>query len=494
MLTLSKGGLKVLEIPTRAWLHSLGIGSGGLDQVPDTAFAYLVTFDYVWLQGVWQTGSLGIELDRTSPERRAEYDRILPDWTVEDVVGSPYAIYDYRIAADLGGEEALAGFRRRLAPARLLLDFVPNHMALDCPWPESFFLHERATSAPEEADEVSTRASSVSRVEGPEQRRTSPRRLNGRDPYFGPWPDTAQLNYREEAMQRQLIEVLCRIADMADGVRADMAMMVLHEVFEWIWSGKAAETQSAPPNQDEFWERAIVAVRQRRSDFLFLAEVYWGYETRLQELGFHATYDKKLYDLLHERHLDHLRTYLQQRPAAFHARSVHFVENHDEPRAVHHFGDRLVANAAAALSFLLPGIRLEFWGQAEGRQTRLDVHLRRAASESKVQNEAAQICFYRRLQDVLSLPILRHGIWVYDEEGPRQHWRLITWNWYLDESMHLEDDTPTHLHVVANYSDTAVCYRNGYHRDLLAPEETVLTSLPPWTVRVLCDQSTESGH
>lgn len=494
MLTLSKGGLKVLEIPARAWLHSLGIGSGGLDQVPDTAFAYLVTFDYVWLQGVWQTGSLGIELDRTLPERRAEYDRILPDWTAEDVVGSPYAIYDYRIAADLGGEEALAVFRRRLAPARLLLDFVPNHMALDCPWPESFFLHERETSAPEEANEVSTRVSSVSRVEGPEQRQTSPRRLNGRDPYFGPWPDTAQLNYREEAMQRQLIEVLCRIADMADGVRADMAMMVLHEVFEWIWSGKAAETQRAPPKQDEFWERAIAAVRQRRPDFLFLAEVYWGYEMRLQELGFHATYDKKLYDLLHERHLDHLRTYLQQRPAAFHARSVHFVENHDEPRAVHHFGDRLVANAAAALSFLLPGIRLEFWGQAEGRQTRLDVHLRRAASESRAQNEAAQVCFYRRLQDVLSLPILRHGIWVYDEEGPRQHWRLITWNWYLDESMHLEDDTPTHLHVVANYSDTTVCYRNGYHRDLLAPEETILTNLPPWTVRVLCDQSTESGH
>jgi hypothetical protein len=482
MISGNKGGLTVLEVPTRAWLYSLGGDESALDQIPDAALTYLRSFDYVWLQGVWQTGPMGLELDRTQPERRATYDRVLPDWTDADVIGSPYAIYDYRVASDLGGEAALKAFRQRLAPTRLILDFVPNHMARDCPWPESFFLHEPEETATDSVDETASCSSNTLYDEA----RATARRLTGRDPYFGPWPDTAQLNYRNEAMRQKLVEVLCSIAEQADGVRADMAMMVLHDVFEWMWKDKAAETCCPAPPQDEFWSQVMTAVRQRRPDFLFLAEVYWGHEQRLQDLGFDATYDKKLYDLLHARHLDHLRAYLQQRPASFHARSVHFVENHDEPRAADHFGDVRVANAAAALSFLLSGIRLEFWGQAEGQLACLDVHLRRAVNDKPAIDVDTQLGFYRRLHTVLSLPILRKGDWSYDEAGPHQHWRLITWNWHLDKSTALELKTPTHLHIVANYSDTAVAYHHAYLHDLLAPNETDLWSLPPWTVRVLC--------
>jgi hypothetical protein len=490
------GGTLVLEIPARAWLFALGVGHSGLDGVPDAALNYLRTFDYVWLQGVWQTGKLGVELDRGLPERRAVYDQVLPGWTEDDVVGSPYAIYDYRVAAELGGDDALKRFRERLHPTRLLLDFVPNHMARDCPWPERFFLHsmDGAEALPPVSETATRHWQNLQQGELERFQERYHQRLAGRDPYCGPWPDTAQLNYREPALRQHQCQVLCRIADMADGIRADMAMMVLNDVFEWSWRDAAAvETAGPAPDNKEFWEEAIAAVRQRRPDFLFLAEVYWDYEERLQALGFDATYDKKLYDLLHQRHLDRLRGYLRERSAEFHARCVHFVENHDEPRAASHFGDVRVANAAAALSFLLPGIRLEFWGQSEGRRARLDVHLRRAAAEPERSVSSAQTGFYDRLHRILMLPILRQGRFVYSDQGPMQHWRIITWNWYLDNRAPGDCDAIRHLHIAANYSDEAVHYQHAYPCDLLNPDATNLCELSPWTVRVLCEQKVSSS-
>ena len=54
-------------------------------------------------------------------------------------MGSPYAIGDYQVDPALGGDEGLASLRLRLRELVLLLmlDFVPNHMALDHAWLES---------------------------------------------------------------------------------------------------------------------------------------------------------------------------------------------------------------------------------------------------------------------------------------------------------------------------------------------------------------------
>ena len=114
----------------------------------------------------------------------------------------------------------------------------------------------------------------------------------GRDPYFDGWPDTLQLNYGNPELQQAMIGELERIAGQCDGVRCDMAMLVLPEVFERTWGIRA----------ELFWPKATEAVRRKYPSFLFMAEVYWDMEWTMQQQGFDYAYDKRLYDRLREGH------------------------------------------------------------------------------------------------------------------------------------------------------------------------------------------------
>jgi hypothetical protein len=78
-------------------------------------------------------------------------------------------------------------------------------------------------------------------------------------PYFSGWPDTLQLNYANPATQDALIAELVRIGGQCDGLRCDMAMLVLPEIFEKTWGRRP------PP----FWEKAIQTVRGATSGILF---------------------------------------------------------------------------------------------------------------------------------------------------------------------------------------------------------------------------------
>jgi hypothetical protein len=49
----------------------------------------------------------------------------------------------------------------------------------------------------------------------------------GRDLNFPGWPDTLQLNYANPELQRARIDELVAIAGKCDGVRCDMAMLLL---------------------------------------------------------------------------------------------------------------------------------------------------------------------------------------------------------------------------------------------------------------------------
>ncbi len=128
------------QVNTRMLLAELAVAldrPATLDDVPDAFLDDVATrgFDWVWMLGIWQTGEAGRAVSASNPGWLAEYVDALPDFTPADVAGSPFAIVDYRVHREFGGDPALARLRSRLAQRglKLLLDFVPNHTAIDHP-------------------------------------------------------------------------------------------------------------------------------------------------------------------------------------------------------------------------------------------------------------------------------------------------------------------------------------------------------------------------
>lgn len=394
------------QVNTRVWLHELGQALGRAATLDDVAGASIDElaadgFDWVWLLGVWQTGEAGRHISLNQPEWQPEYRELLPDFTADDVCGSPFAVREYVVHREFGGPPALARFRKRLAErgVRLMLDFVPNHTALDHSWARE---HPEFYVRGSEAD-LGREPATYQRIDTAQ----GPRILaHGRDPYFPGWPDTLQVNHRHQGLRAAMLDTLDTIADQCDGVRCDMAMLVLPDVIARTWGDRARPADGSPPVDDPFWPVATARVHGRRPSFLFLAEAYWDLERTLQQQGFDYTYDKRFLDRLRAQHAGAVRGHLKAAPE-YQRRSVHFLENHDEPRAAAVFPEG-VHQAAAVLAFLVPGLRFLHEGQRSGWRLRTSNHLRRRAPEP-VDRELDS--FYRRLLDCMRRPEVRDGEW-----------------------------------------------------------------------------------
>lgn len=429
------------QINTRVWLTELFKSLGRpatLDDLPDAVLDHLkkMGFDWIWFLSVWQTGPAGQRVSRSNHEWRREFEETLPDLREDDIAGSGFAITGYTVHRDLGGDAALARLRERLRKRglRLLLDFVPNHTGLDHPWVEA---HPEYYIAGSELD----------LARAPQNYTWARRRSGdlllayGRDPYFSGWPDTLQLNYGNPATQEAMIGELIKIAGQCDGVRCDMAMLVLPDVFERTW-GLQAEL---------FWPNATRRVREKSPGFCFMAEVYWDREWTLQQQGFDYTYDKRLYDRLREGHALPVRDHLRAEPG-YQNKMARFLENHDEPRAAATFSG-CMHEAAAVLTFLSPGLRFFHEGQFEGRRKRISPHLVRAPNKP-TDNVLHQ--FYERLLTVLRQPTVRDGQWQLLDcipawEGNRTWDGFIAWSWQAR-------DGQRHLIAVNFAGNQSQCY------------------------------------
>src|SRR5271167_3203846 len=376
----------LFQINTRVWLQRLSREAGKrvtLADIDDAAIDDFAErgFDWIWLLSVWQIGAAGRAVSRGNPQWRAEFEAILPDLTEDDICGSGFAITAYTVSDALGGERPLAQFRDKLARRgiKLLLDFVPNHTAPDHPWVKThpdYYIEgneEALAGAPQNYLRVAT-------DRGPKIL------AYGRDPNFPGWPDTLQLNYANPELQSVRIEELTAIAGKCDGVRCDMAMLLLPEIFERTWG----------ITPEPFWLKATAAVHVKYPAFTFMAEVYWDLEWTLQQQGFNYAYDKRLYDRLREHHARPVREH-------FHAgldyqdKLARFLENHDEPRAAATFAPG-THEAAALITFLSPGLRFFHQGQFEGRKKRISPHLCRAPDEPV---DPALRHFYDRLLTIM---------------------------------------------------------------------------------------------
>lgn len=425
------------QINTRVWLTSLLEvldRAATLDDIPDADLDHLAElgFDWVWLLSVWQTGPAGRQVSRTNPAWRKEFQETLPDLREDDIAGSGFAINSYSVSAVLGGDAALGRLRERLAKRRmkLMLDFVPNHMALDHPWveehPEYFIPGTEAQLVREPHNYVRVKREKDDLI-----------LAHGRDPYFAGWPDTLQLDYSNPDLQSAMISELQRISTQCDGLRCDMAMLVLPEIFERTWGRKP----------DPFWLRAIQSVRELAPDFCFMAEVYWDMEWTLQQQGFNYTYDKRLYDRLREGHARPVREHLHAELDC-QAKMARFLENHDEPRAAAAF-DHHVHRAAAVITYTTPGLRFFHQGQFEGRVKRISPHLVRAPEEP-VDREIKE--FYNQLLASIRNTILTNGEWQW--LTPQAAWyENETWDSFVIHSW--LGDGGERMVIVVNYAPHA---------------------------------------
>ena len=223
-----------------------------LGSIPDSELDKLkdLGFDLIYMMGIWTRSRIGRTLSRSLPNLFADYDAALPGWTIQDVVGSPFSIQAYEPDPHVGNWTDLAGLRDRLHDRgmRLILDFVPNHTGPDHAWvrenPEFYIqgMLENFRRTPQDFY--------LSELDD--------RRVNfiacGRDPNFAPWQDTVQLNYFKPRLRRAVLSELSAISQFCDGVRCDMAMLLLNDTFAQTWHN---QLQDWPKPQREFWQEAI---------------------------------------------------------------------------------------------------------------------------------------------------------------------------------------------------------------------------------------------
>jgi hypothetical protein len=387
----------IYELNTWVWLNDLSRRHErrvDLATVPEQEWDAIAArgFDAVWFMGVWERSPAGIGVSMRNEGLLADFRRALPDFAPEDNVGSPYCVRRYVVDEHLGGPNGLAAARRLLRQRglRLILDFVPNHVAPDHPWvsdhPE-YFVQGSADEARHDPGAFIESGGTVFAC--------------GRDPYFPPWQDVLQLDAFQPGLRQAVIETISEIAGRCDAIRCDMAMLVLNDIFERTWGARAG---ARPVN--DYWRTVIPAVKGGHPEFRFIAEAYWDLEWELQQQGFDFCYDKKLYDRMEHGPAESVRLHLLA-DLPYQEGMVRFIENHDEPRAAVTFPDGK-GRAAAVAILTLPGARLLHEGQFEGWRVRLPVFLGRRPAEPVDRDLAA---FYERLLKATSRDLFRNGEW-----------------------------------------------------------------------------------
>jgi glycosidase len=408
--------LILLAKHTYVWLDQLSRRYGReirtLDAIPDAELDRLAGWGVtgLWLIGLWR---------RSRASERIKRLRGNPD-----AVASAYALDDYALAEDLGGEAAWRDLRERAwsRGIRLAADMVPNHMGIDARWviehPEWFLsvaeppFPAYAYSGPDlcDDDRVSIRledhywdnsdaAVTFQRVDT----WTGDVRYvyHGNDGTSFPWNDTAQLDYSLAEVREQVIRTIVDVARRFPVIRFDAAMVLARRHVRRLWfpepgSGggipSRAEHALSPQEWEgrmptEFWRDVVDRVAQEVPDTLLLAEAFWlmeGYFVRT--LGMHRVYNSAFMHMLRdEKNAEYrkvIRDTLEFDPEIL-GRYVNFMTNPDEEPATEGFGKGDKYFGVATLLATLPGLPMVGHGQVEGYGEKYGHEFRRPTQDEQ---------------------------------------------------------------------------------------------------------------
>ncbi len=449
----------IYEINLMGWLAAIGQREGvsvTIRDIPARDWDHIkeIGMDAVWLMGMWCRSPYSRKKAQAASGLVKECKSMISDFDIEDIGGSPYSVYRYIPDPLFGTVTDLVALKERLQKhgLYLILDFVPNHTACDHPWirtrPEYYINYtKKGYQACREgyflADTDRYRACIA----------------HGKDPYFPPWTDTAQLDYTAGKTQDAMARTMSRICEYCHGMRCDMAMLVIQDIFRQTW-GDVIKGDT----DREFWPMAIDRIKSDGRECTLVAEAYWGRETDLVKSGFDYVYDKVLYDLMVREDIQGIREHLG-RP--FQTNMLRFLENHDEPRALSCFGPERI-KCVMVIHATLPGMRLWQSGQFEGDTVHVPVQLSQQgwlklikagyvhmdvsvadifchadnnvgkdlSSEREVREDIGR--FSGQLLEEVNHPVFHEGKWeiCHTEGWPdnQSHMNLLAWCWhYRDE-------------------------------------------------------------
>jgi glycosidase len=440
----------IYEINTRVWIKRFS-HNGNVPRLIDVPTEYWETLaskgiKYVWLMGVWETVPETVEKYCFAEGLKNEYNQALPEWTEEDVIGSPYAVNNYNLNKELSTVGEFLQFKQNLnrIGLKVILDFIPNHFSADTvllKTNQEIFLKGNEELLHKDS-ETFFRAKDGNIY------------AHGKDPYFPAWQDTVQVNYFSESTIEFMTEALLSLTTLCDGVRCDMAMLSLNKVFHRNWI-EVLFALGVKDRKDEFWSVAIEKVKRVSPKFIFIAEAYWDMEWQLQKLGFDFTYDKRLLERLEYGDAENIRGHLHAE-REFQEKSVRFIENHDEQRAVTAFGIEK-SKAAAIIISTIQGIPFYNDGEFEGRRIKLPVQLGREPSE---EDDKSLIEFYDNLLSIVEHPIFIDGEWSLlqsiELENDYSYKNILAWEWSLSKEKRV---------VVVNYSSSSAYCRVRFNID-----------------------------
>ena len=449
---------KIYEINTWQWLYYLSEKYGQkitLENVPiEIIEKELTRFDAVWAMGIWERSPKSKEIALQHKGILNECEKTLRYFSTNDIIGSPYAIHHYSVDSYFGGVKALEKFRELLAEYKILLilDFVPNHVARDHIWT----LEKSNLFVKGDINDLLTKPDEFFSIGGEIY-------AHGKDPYFPPWTDTIQINAFSLDAREKALKTLQLIAKQCDGVRCDMAMLVMNDIFKNTWGERVG-----PPPDKDYWEDIIPSIKSDFPDFKFIGEVYWDLEWELIKQGFDFCYDKKLYDRLKEKNVDKIKEHLQA-DLNYQQHLIRFIENHDEQRAIKTLGEE-PSMAAATLILTLLGGKLIFNGQMKGWEVHIPVQLRRGSDESD--NEKVKR-YYDKMMKIIDRFKIEN--WSLCEiktigGGDLSYKNLIAYTWRKDDERKLivinYSQNHSKAHVIIKdlkYGIKDWCFKDLYH-------------------------------
>lgn len=405
---------------TYVWLDQLSnkykIEIQHLDQIPDEELDILADqgINGLWLIGLW--------------ERSKASKRIKQIMGNHDAVASAYSLYDYQIAEELGGEEALTKLKNRAKQRgiKLASDMVPNHMGIDsrwikehpdwflslenCPFPSYSFNGEDLSLSHENSifleDHYYDKADAAVVFKHVDYVRGKTMYIyHGNDGTNMPWNDTAQLNFLKSEVREAVLQTIVNVAKQFPIIRFDAAMTLAKKHIQRLWFPEPGQGGDIPSRAGfglskkefdklipkEFWREVVDRIAQEAPDTLLLAEAFWmmeGYFVR--SLGMHRVYNSAFMHMLRDeenaKYRQLIRNTLQFDPQIL-KRFVNFMNNPDEKTAIEQYGKGDKYFGICTMMATLPGLPMLGHGQIEGLKEKYGMEYKSAKQEEDADQE-----------------------------------------------------------------------------------------------------------